>query len=319
MKMSLRLYIFLVLNIAFWFPSISQPFEFKAVMTDFVNLQNIPSASGIVAFQDGYYVIGDDSPYLFKLNTAFVSTDSIRLMETKHEKNGRVSGKHKADFECATVVPWGNDEDILVFGSGSGEKRKVMVRIDIDDDRAKVETYSLKKLYKQLAKRVDGKVNIEGACYWEGKLILLNRSTNTLFLIDFEEFSEYVKGKDKDTPKIETVAFKLPVVNGMSARFSGATVFANSDMMLFTASVENSPNWINEDNIIGSYLGMIDLKQLENNEPVCAIIEAKNKPIREKVESVFVTEHTDKTIKLVGVTDNDDGTSRLLKLEFQKR
>ena len=34
-------------------------------------LDQVPSASGIVKFQDDYYVIGDDSPYLFHIDKNF--------------------------------------------------------------------------------------------------------------------------------------------------------------------------------------------------------------------------------------------------------
>jgi len=89
-------------------------------------------------------------------------------------------------------------------------------------------------------------------------------------------------------------------------------------MFIYTASVENDPNWIINDNIVGSYLGIIDLYQLENIEPVCKLIKKNNKAIYEKVESIHVINKSAASINLVGVIDNDNGSSKLIEIEFKK-
>ncbi len=180
---------------------------FEASVTDEINFQHMPSASGIVKFQDCFYVIGDDSPYLFQLDSGFQLIKKIQIFNTKELKDGRLPKKEKPDFECITIVPWGNDDDLLVFGSGDGKEREVLIRIDIDDGKERVEAYSLKKFYKHLGKALKGdeELNIEGAGFWGDHLILLNRTNNTLFMIDLDDFKEYVKDKDNDKPKIESI------------------------------------------------------------------------------------------------------------------
>ena len=293
---------------------------FEATVSDEVDFHNIPSASGIVKFQNSYYIIGDDSPYLFQLDSTFKLVNKIKLFSTKKLNEGRLPKKDKPDFECITTVPWGNDYDLLVFGSGSAKNREVLVRIDIDQVKVSVEQYSLKKFYKHLIKKTKGdrELNIEGAGFWHNNLILLNRADNTLFKIDFDDFKEYIKDNDNDLPKIESFRFKLPTINGISARFSGVTVLPDEDIIVFTASVENDPNWMIEDNIVGSYLGIIDMNQLENNVPVCELLLKDDKPIKEKLESIYMIHKNEKSINLVGVVDNDNGSSKLLKIEFKK-
>ena len=293
---------------------------FEGSVTDEINFQDMPSASGIVKFQDSYYVIGDDSPYLFQLDSAFRLIKKIEIFSVKKLQDGRLPKKEKPDFECITVVPWGNDDDLLVFGSGDGKGREVLIRIDIDEGKERVESYSLKKFYRHLNKESKGdeELNIEGAGFWNNNLILLNRTDNTLFMIDLDDFKDYVKGKDRDKPKVKSMVLNLPSINGISARFSGVTVLPDEDIIIFTASVENDPNWIVSEDIVCSYLGIIDLNQLDNDEPICKLIKKNDVPIKEKVESVYVIKKNETVIELAGVIDNDDGSSKLIEIEFKK-
>ncbi len=293
---------------------------FDVYETKEVNLNKIPSASGIVKFQDYYFVVGDDSPYLFQLNSELQIINKIKIFSDKKLQDNRLPKDDKPDFECITVVPWGNDNDLLVFGSGSSKEREVMVRIDIDGDKISVDSYSLEDFYKHLKKKIseDKKLNIEGVTYWDNKLVMLNRSDNTLFKIDLDDFKEYIRGDAKDIPKVKSVNFTLPSINGISARFSGLSVIQDEDIVVFTASVENDPNWIINENIICSYLGIIDMNQPENNEPICKLITRDSTPVQEKVESVFIQSKTDNLIKLIGVIDNDNGSSKLIEFELRK-
>lgn len=153
---------------------------------------------------------------------------------------------------------------------------------------------------------------------WKNKLILLNRADNTLFKIDYKGFVKYIKDDDKDKPGLETIKYRLPVLNGITARFSGACILPGEDLFLFTASVENTPDWINDREILGSYIGILDLKQPEDNKPVCVQIKQNNKIFPGKVESIVVTYSNESVIVLVGVIDNDNGRSGLVELTFQK-
>jgi len=295
---------------------------FEANVIKQVALPHIPSASGIVKFQNSYFVAGDDSPYLFQLTPEYEVEDFIKIFSTKHLKNGRLPKDEKADFECITVVPWGKDSDLIVFGSGSTtEKSEVLAKVDFDGQDHKVTTYNLGKLYNHIRKKSDAGagLNIEGAGFWKKNLILLNRADNALIMMNFDDFKDFVKDDKKDKPDVKSVKFNLPSVNGISARFSGMCLLPGKDILVFSASVENDPNWIDSQNIVGSYLGLIDLHQLENTTPVCKMIMQNGKSLKNKVESVYVISNTDTDIKLLGVTDNDDGSSKLLEMDFHKK
>jgi len=298
----------------------AQQLKFRAEVKDINVLEEIPSASGMELLNDKIYIVGDDSPFLFELNNNAHILRMIDIFDHKKLINSRMSNKHKPDFEAVTIAPWGKDDDILVFGSGSvPRKREVMVRIDFDDDVANVKEYNLSKFYKHLRKKAGiekDNMNIEGAAWWNDRLLLLNRGDNTLFMIDYEDFVDYMKDDDKDKPNVEAISYQLPVLNGITARFSGACLLPDEDMLLFTASVENTPNWIIDGEILGSYLGILDLNQTQNTVPVCKRIMHLDSPFKEKVESIVILDKNHDMVNMLGVTDNDNGTSLLIEMEF---
>ncbi|MBN1950789.1 MAG: hypothetical protein JW801_06270 [Bacteroidales bacterium] len=294
--------------------------DFKAEVIKNVDVAGLSSASGIVELRDSFYIIGDDSPYMIEMDRELTISRTLEIYPTKDAENGRIPAKVKPDFESMVVVPWGKDKDILVFGSGSGNKeRDILVRIDLDSADLKTKSYDLKKFYAALADKSNekGSLNIEGAARWGKKLILLNRADNTLFLIDLKDFRDYVKGKEKDLPEIEAIPYELPVINGITARFSGACILKDEDMLVFTASLENTPNWAVDGEILGSYIGLIDLNQTGNRVPVCEQIMEDGKPYLNKVESIMIREKDENNLHMYGVTDNDDGASDLVDLLFR--
>lgn len=298
----------------------AQPHEYQARITGSHLLPDIPSASGLIRLNDTYFVVGDDSPFLFRLDEDLKLINTIPIYKSGKLEGQRIPKKHKPDFESIALAPWGKDSDLLVFGSGAGSKeREIMIRIDFDEDTEEIKTYSLKKFYKYLADKScdQGKINIEGAAYWKKNLILLNRADNTLFMVDFKDFRDFLKKKDRDDPDVKAIYYELPVMNGITARFSGACLLPDEDMLVFTASVENTPDWINDGEILGSYIGIIDLKQTEYTTPVCVMIQKDEDVFPGKVESLIVTKKNERSIRLIGVTDNDEGSSRWVELSFE--
>lgn len=77
----------------------------------------------------------------------FNLVQKIEIGDAKKLEEGRLPKSVKSDFEAITVVPWGKDNDLLIFGSGTGKKRDLLVRGDFDEDKTRVKTYSLQKLY----------------------------------------------------------------------------------------------------------------------------------------------------------------------------
>src|SRR5690606_31605005 len=105
-------------------------------------------------------------------------------------------------------------------------------------------------------------------------------------------------------------------INGMEAGFSGATILQNK--LIFTASVEDTPNAIDDGEILGSYVGIIDLQHLTDQmQPPCVRVSDDSRPLHIKVEAVAVTASTDTRAELLLFTDPDGGHSELLKATLE--
>ena len=99
----------------------------------------------------------------------------------------------------------------------------------------------------------------------------------------------------------------------MESGFSGATTLKNQPKIIFTSSVEDTSNAYDDGEILGSFIGIIDISNnaISNTFEYCEI---PNIDINFKVESVTVSEEISLTMqtKLVLVTDNDLGNSTVI-------
>lgn len=277
-------------------------------------LNGIPSASGIVQIENVLYVIGDNSAWLYQLDALYEVKQKYTLLE--NSTDSILSKASKPDFEAMTSFEIDNEMNLLIFGSGSkSPERDVLVRVQFKDSiRSKV--YDLGILYDSLrnSKYLNSEsLNIEAAATIGNTLYLFNREHNLVFEYVLDEILGFLEGQN-ELPLHKIVLINLPKINGLSAKFSGASAIEDSHQLVFTASVENTPNTYDDGEIVGSYVGVINIEDLKDGyQSPCVLIrnDLKNLPI--KVESVEVLEVIDiNTLKLALVTDSDGGESELL-------
>ncbi|MBA6152486.1 DUF6929 family protein [Gelidibacter maritimus] len=278
-------------------------------------LEDIPSASGIVKFKDGYYVIGDDSPYLFHLGKNFDLVSKTPIFSSEKLEGTIIPKINKPDFEAMEMI---STTEILVFGSGSkSPERDVCVLIEIGDE-ASYQEYDISLFYDHIREMdiMQGyELDIEALARVGDLLYLFNRGRNIIFSFSLREFLAYCKTKSS-FPIPKTHLFSLPKIKGLQAGFSGATSFQDQPYLIFTASVEDTPNAYDDGDILGSYLGIIKMKngQLDNDH-VFQQIPNPESPL--KVESVIIDKViSDTETELVLVTDNDGAPSEILRLRM---
>lgn len=275
-------------------------------------LSNIPSGSGIAKYGEGYYVISDDSPHLFLLNKEFDVVSKVLISETEHFNGDRIIKAEKADFETLEMI---DDKELVVFGSGSKiPQRDVFVRILLNDPVV-VEKYDISKFYNHLRTLPifeNSELNIEATAFRDEQLYLFNRRKNIIIKVNYSLFLDFIKGETL-IPDLEIHEFFLPKINGIEAGFSGATTLQNQPTIIFTASVEDNINAYEDGEILGSFIGTIDISNntISNRFEHCEI------PIVNesfKVESVTIVEEiaVGKT-KVVLITDDDQGSSAIIE------
>ncbi|GEO02679.1 hypothetical protein AAE02nite_03430 [Adhaeribacter aerolatus] len=295
--------------------------------------QDIPSASGMELIENNLYVIGDDSPFLYVLDADSLKlTGKIELFRTTDFRTGRIPKALKPDLECLTTLTIAGETHLVAFGSGSASNRAKCYTIKpsvMAEANAEVKEYSLEKLYTALQQDTallsGDLLNLEAAAVTpDNRLILLQRSANigpnALLQINSQEFIQHLTGNQTSLPSYTIFPFNLPELAGSKARFSGAYIF--DDKIFFTASVENTTDAILDGEVMGSFIGWINISEIKastGSQPLqtALITDQSGQPYKGKVESLVIQEKENQhTYRGLAITDNDNGESELLQFQI---
>lgn len=281
-------------------------------------LQGIPGASGLVALEGGFLVIGDNSPYLFQLDSSLFVSQKIAIYPSgMADEAGTIPKPIKPDFEAMELI---NNKELLVFGSGSlSPQRNLLIRLPWPA-AAPLQTYDLSTFYAHLLAlpAMQGhELNLEGLAYYEEELYLLNRSNNLIFRFSYPAFLAYLQSGSA-LPEVYSIAAQLPQLDGYPAQFTGATIAAQPPQLFFTAAVEATDNAYDDGAVLGSYLGHVALDALEKPAAYQFYkIEAGDMPL--KVESISLIKQEKRGWHFGFVTDSDGGESLLLRGYWERK
>lgn len=286
-----------------------------------VSLPGIHSASGIEVLEESIFIAGDDSAWLYVLDSSWQPLRRISLFRSPVPAEDKIPKPLKPDLEAITSLPWQGETMLLLVGSGSQKNRQDAFLVNPRTDE--VRRYSLAPLYDQLRtlQRVVGnrKLNLEGLAVSGEEIIFLQRGnvsgTNVLISYNLTHFTGWLEGGALPQPVIS--AFGLPSVEGYDAGFSGAaTILSRPGLLLFTASVEATDDEILDGAMLGSFVGAIDLDSRELSPANLAPVLENGQAYKGKVESIAVWEEKPDGCTALAVTDSDGGESELLLLEI---
>lgn len=271
------------------------------------------SLSGVEIIGRDIFVTGDNLPNLYKINEQGKIIKSYVLIP-KTEFEGGLMPKHlKPDFEGMCKVKFPAGHFLFLFGSGSKSPQRDILFVVNPAEKNEIKKHSLFDFYSHL--RMQGNfssadLNIEAALCHEGRILLFNRGNNFIIEFSLEDLFQHLENK-KYIPEFKFYQIFLPVLKNIPAGFSGADIF--EDRIIFTASVENTFNWVDDGEVLGSYLGFISLKNLKNQyTPPCKLIEENGEVLKLKIESVAIKKVTPKGTELVLVSDSDGGKSEII-------
>ncbi|MGS2738072.1 DUF6929 family protein [Sinomicrobium sp. M5D2P17] len=274
-------------------------------------LPGVPSASGTAVTEDQVFITGDNSPWLFRFNRKYEPISRISVFRYTPLSKGEIIPKpEKPDFEAMEIV----NNKLYLFGSGSkSPQRDIMVQVDVKN-RNKISTFSLTSFYDIIRSRhipEGGELNIEAVAAPKNRIYFFLRGEGKVLEYPVFGLFEFLENKGA-YPEPNIYVLELPSIDGIKAGFSGATAIPGQDKIVFTASVENTPNAIDDGEILGSFTGIIDCTKLKDNySPACVLLsegDKNNTPLKIKVESVSVLETaSSRNLKILFVTDNDTG------------
>jgi hypothetical protein len=307
----------------------------KATIIKKAILENLPSASGMEVINGIIYIVGDNSPYLYKLDHDLKVLEKIELFKAEL-KDGVIPKPVKPDLESMAKLFINNYPHILMMGSGSKSPYRdvaYLVKLPTNYNRKHVITQiNVADLYNLLRSNDEimngGELNLEGATASKDNFILFNRSSsnskNVALYFNLEEFIEYLQGHTEMTPFPLIRDHDLPSINNVRAGFSGADVF--DDKIFFTLAVENTTNAIDDGEVFGSFVGWMPASKVDNmkgsvrNEnSIRSTVQLMydGKPYIGKVESIAVYEKEAEKYIALAVTDSDGGDSEILMLELE--
>lgn len=293
----------------------SKPMKISTIQR--LDLSEIPSASGIEFVNSFYWIVGDNSPYLFRLNQKFELLDKIVLGNLENVVNGVIPKPKKLDLEAMLSMKWKNDSIFFLFGSGSKlPERAFAWKININEPtiQEKIDLTHFYELLMDETKLKENDFNIEAALELNGKIFLFNRGKNKLISMKSDHFIAFIEGDRKDL-KIKSYNIDLPKINEIEAGFSGATGDEKNNRIIFTASIENTADWVADGEVLGSLIGLIEIENIENHyEPSTVFITENDQVIRFKVESIAIKNKSQQSYECVLVTDSDGGKSELVEL-----
>lgn len=289
-------------------------------------LPELPSASGAELVGDALYLIGDDSPWLYRLDAATLAAEQpTALFETVHFSQGRIPKHLKPDLECLTILRTTSGETgLLALGSGATAAREQGYWVPLnraDNLPGTVYPLSLSGLYAALRPQLPAgaTLNLEAAAATETELLLLQRTVgpavggNLLFRLPLADTLAFLHRRQSRPPTVRAQSFRLPAIDGKPAGFSGAAWFAGR--LFVTASVEDTADAVLDGAVLGSFVGVLPLDA--TRAVLAPLAWPDGRPYRGKVESVVVRRQlAPGRFELLLVTDDDAGGSTAVLATF---
>ena len=278
-----------------------------------ITVSGLKSLSGIEFIGKDLFTVGDNLPDLYKINQQGKILKKINLIP-KTEFEGGLMPKHiKPDFEGLCKVKFETGFFLFIFGSGSKSPQRDVLYVVDPSGKIPVKKHSLFDFYSNIRIQCDitaDDLNIEAAVSYEDKILLFNRGNNMIIEFKTEDLFQHLENR-KYRPEVRVYSIFLPVLKNVPAGFSGADIF--EDRIIFTASVENTFNWVDDGEVLGSYLGFINLKNLKDKyTPPCKLISENGEVLKLKMESVAIKSVSPKGTEMILVSDSDGGKSEMV-------
>jgi hypothetical protein len=293
-----------------------------------LDLPEVSSGSGMAFIDDEIFIIGDDSPYLYQLNMQYELTRKHLLLEGLPTE-GRIPKAIKPDFECMAEEKSDRGTSLYIFGSGSKSPERDLLLIYTPKQPDSLKQFVLTDLYQRIIE-IGGiqreQLNLEAAVILDQQLYLFNRGHNQVFIIPLAQLKTYLNNTYSrpalQDMEIKVWHFELPVFNQIQSGFSGACALPGSSKIIFTATLEDTDNWIDDGEIYGSMLGIIDTRHpgAFSAQKMAFVNESGGDKAHEKIESISFTAYDPQGhLRLLAVADNDDGSSRLFILQADQQ
>ena len=209
-------------------------------------LEGVRAGSALSWLAGRLLVVQDDVPALALIDPTTRAAERVVL-----EGAGLGMAKaDKPDFEASVMAP---DGSVYVLGSGSSPKRRRIARFD--PASAQVSIVDASQLYQAIAERVGTAPNLEGAVHFGDSVQLLHRGAGDGPSAVVDVRPAALDGRDAHVGA--PCAWDLGRIAGVRLAFSDAAPF-DGGRLLYLAVAEDTPNAIDDGQVVGSAIGVLD-------------------------------------------------------------
>ncbi|HEX6371249.1 MAG TPA: hypothetical protein VF006_20190 [Longimicrobium sp.] len=238
---------------------------------------HVRAGSGLAWIGGALAVMQDDASFVALADPATGRCRAVTLAAgeggLRQFDDERGNKRFKLDLEACAAVPDGRGGEMLIgFGSGSSARReRVLLAERLGDGDARVELRDASGFYARLraaAEFAGSELNVEGAAWRGGRLVLLNRGNgaaaddrepvDALCEVDWPAVRAHLADPaTHPAPSPESiVAYDLGTIDGSPLGFTDAAAFGG--VLIYTATAEASPNAVDDGPVTGSAVGIID-------------------------------------------------------------
>lgn len=263
----------------------------------------IGSASGILLKDQKLFLISDNASYLYEYRFDSKTLHKNRFFENEIAEN--IPKIQKPDLEA--IAHFG--DEFFIVGSGSTENRNKMFRYNATTkDVKEVDLTNLYLSMQSFGKIKSEDFNIEGLAYTGEKWFFMQRGNNGtgkngLFTVTSNDLENEFS--------ILYNSYKLPKIKGVQATFTDAVLVDGA--LYFLATAEDTTSAYDDGQILGSFVGAIDLKTMK-------IVFSKKISSNHKFEGLTLSKNNGDDLEFLLCEDNDTEKleSTVYKLALQK-
>jgi hypothetical protein len=258
-------------------------------------------------------MIGDDARTIMALSADHKLIDSATIFEYPAK---RISKEDKTDIESSAFIKRNGEDCLLAISSFSTKKRNKLLFITLEANGkigkidSIIQSFDIPDMHG---------MNIEGATTMDSTLVLVNRantSTNANYLLLTRLVHDSLVSGN-----LNHIFILLPQAK-ITQGISGLEYLPQRDILLFTASTEDTPSAYQDGTIGESYLGCI----LDFSKKINADVIKPDRYIAlsgvlgsklQKIESIAVEKEKTNELVIHLAADNDNGSSSLFKLRWK--
>jgi hypothetical protein len=235
---------------------------------------------------------------------------------------------HKLDLEACVAVDTDDGPLLLAFGSGSTPTREHVALVrGWESTEPHVTIIHTPRLYDTLRREhafAGSELNVEGAVHVGDHLRLFGRGNgapraevrpiNATCDLDWPALRAHLRGPDRSPPPAPTnvVRYELGTLGGLGLSFTDAALWR--DVVLYTATAEDSPDATRDGRVTGSAIGVIDEVRRVRWAP---LTEPSGQPFVGKVEGLVPPGDASNRVLVVVDADDPDAASELCVVELR--